>query len=120
MDVAVAEAGEATRRLFRDAVAVVEEDDPAGKPRHRATDVDFEPAVGQVDREQRMAFAVLPLFADIDKGDLAAVGKPLSDFRDIDELRGCGHGVPPMRVSSTNCSVAASMARPRRPRGGWT
>src|SRR5277367_5804362 len=119
MHVAVAEAGEAPRRPFRHTVAIVDQDDAAGDPWHQARHVEFEPAVGQVDRQQRVALAVLPFLADIDKGDLAAVAQPFPDGRDVDGLWGCGHGALPMRVSSTNCSVAASIARPRRPRGGW-
>src|SRR5271154_731210 len=119
MDVAVAEAGEAPRRLFRNTVAIIDQDDAAEDPRHQAPDIEFEPAVGQVDRQQRVALAVLPFLANIDKGDLAAVAEPFPDSRDVDGLRGCGHGAVPMRVSSTNCSVAASIARPRRPRGEW-
>jgi hypothetical protein len=34
-------------------------------------------------------------------------------------LRNAGQGVAPIRVSSTKRSVAASIARPLRPRGGW-
>ena len=39
--------------------------------------------------------------------------------REIRAPRGALYGVAPIRVSSTNCSVATSIARPLRPRGAW-
>jgi hypothetical protein len=88
MDVAVAELGEAARRLLCDAVRIVDEDDPAGMPRHEACDLGLQPAVRDVDREQRMTRSVLALLADIEEGDLAAIGEPSSQRRDVD---GVGH-----------------------------
>ena len=133
MNVAIAEPGEATRRLVCNPVAVIDENDTAGTPRHQPTHIEFEPAVGQVDSLQRMTLAVLPLLADVEKGDLAVAGEPFPDSRDIDQFyrirhhlnffpsarpaRHRNYALVPMRVSSTNCSVAASIARPRRPRG---
>src|SRR5439155_23863411 len=46
------------------------------------------PAVGNVDREPRVTRSVLPLLANIDESDLAALGEPSSQPRDI---KGGGH-----------------------------
>ena len=118
VDIAVAEPGEAAGRLVRDPVAIIDQNDPAGQARHQSTDIQFEPAVGQIYAEQRVALAMLSFLADIKQGDLAAIGEPLPECRDINRVRRCGHGVLPIRVSSTKLSVAASIARPLRPRGG--
>src|SRR2546428_3397090 len=56
-------------------------------PRHQLADAEFQAAVWQADREQRMAIRVLAVLAHIDKGDLAAIAEPAPHRRDID---GCG------------------------------
>src|SRR5271166_100558 len=88
MDVAVAEPRETAFRLSRDTIVIVEEHNPAGAPRDEADDLGLEPAVRDVDREQRVTGTVLPLLAHIEEGDLAAIGEPSSHRRDVD---GCGH-----------------------------
>ena len=126
VDIVIAERGEPSRRLVGDAVIAVEEDDPGRFARHQPQDFELEPAIGQIDREQRMAVAMRPLLAQIEKSDLLAVAEPASRGRDVYRL-GLSHvalpkmhyGVAPMRVSSTKRSVAASIALPARPRGAW-
>jgi hypothetical protein len=88
MDLAVAEPVEAARRLLCDAVRIVDKDNPAGTPRHEAYDLGLQPAVRDVDREQRMTRSVLAFLAHIEEGDLAAIGEPSSQPRDVD---GGGH-----------------------------
>ena len=88
MDIVVAEAFEPACRPLGHAVSLIKEDDPTRAPRHQAQDLGLQPAVGDVDREQRMTRSVLALLAHIEKGDLAAIGKPFSQRHDID---GFGH-----------------------------
>src|SRR5581483_8995863 len=72
------------RRLVGNAVAAVDQHDPARAPRHQPPDIEFEPAVRQVDREQRVPGTVLALLADVEKRDLAAVAEPVPHGSDID------------------------------------
>src|SRR5438876_4155532 len=88
MDVIVAEPFEAPRRLSRHTIGVVHQHDTARAPRHQTRDLRLQPAVGNVDREQRVTRSVLPLLAHIDESDLAALGEPSSQPRDI---KGGGH-----------------------------
>src|SRR5258705_262866 len=69
----VAEPREPVRGALGDAITAIREHEPARAARHQSADVEFEAAVGQVDREQRVAGAVLAFLADIDKRDLAAI-----------------------------------------------
>ena len=80
----IAEARKPTRRPVGDPVAAVDQHDPARAPRHQPADIEFEPAIRQIDREQRMPGAVLTLLAHIEKRDLAAVAEPVPHGRDID------------------------------------
>jgi hypothetical protein len=96
MDVTVAEPGEAARRLSGHTIGVVYQDDTARAPRHQAHDLRLEPAVRDVDREQRVARPVLTLLSHIEKGDLAGIGEPSSQPRNIDG-GGHRHALPALR-----------------------
>ena len=89
MQRASSRARQPARRPVGDPVAIVDQHDPARAPRHQTANLHFEPAIRQVDREQRVPGAVLTLLADIEKRDLAAIAKPASHGRDIDG-RGIG------------------------------
>jgi len=84
MDVAVTEPGQPARRLVGDAIAIINEHHPARGPRHQLADQELEPAIRQVDGEERVTGPVLTVFADIDKGDFAAVAEPAPHGRDVD------------------------------------
>ena len=96
MDRGIAERRQPARRLGGDAVAVVEQHDPAVPARHQPRHHQLQPAIGGVHRKQRMAVAVLPLLAHVEKRDLAAIAKPAPQGRDINGGGGCrraGHGL---------------------------
>jgi hypothetical protein len=86
MDVAVTDAFEAAGGPGRHTVRVIEENYPTGASRNQPGDITFELAVWEVDSEERVTRPVLPLLSYIEKGDLAAAGKPASDRLDIDEF----------------------------------
>ena len=86
----IAEARQPPRRLFGDPVAAVDQHDPARAPRHQPADIEFEPAIRQVDGEQRVPGAVLTLLAHVEKRDLAAIAEPVPHGCDID-LGGIRH-----------------------------
>src|SRR5690242_19360611 len=79
----IAEIDQPARRLIGDAVAAVDQHNPTGAPWYETARIEFEPAVGQVDREQRVPGAVLALLADIEKRDLAVVAEPFPHGCDI-------------------------------------
>jgi hypothetical protein len=91
MDAAVTEPLEAARRLGRDAIRIIQQNNPTGSPRHQASDVRLEPAVGQVHREQWMTRSVLAFLAHIEKGNLGIIGEPSPGRLDVDES---GHPDP--------------------------
>src|SRR6516165_10262622 len=91
MDVAVTEAFEAPGGPGRHTVRVIEENHPTGASRNQPGDITFEPAVWKIDSEERVTRPMLPFLSHIQKGDLAAIGKPASDRLDIDEF---GHMEP--------------------------
>ena len=80
----IAEPGEPPRRLVGDPIAAIDQHDPARAPRHQPADIEFEPAIRQIDGEQRMPGAVLTLLAHVEKGDLAAIAEPVPHGCDID------------------------------------
>src|SRR6516225_3143015 len=91
MDVAVTDAFEAAGGPGRHTVRVIEENYPTGASRNQPGDITFEPAVWEVDTEERVTRPMLPLLPHIQKGDLGAIGKPATDRFDIDEF---GHMEP--------------------------
>ena len=94
VDGVVAETIEPLRRPAGDAVIAVDEDDPRRFARHQPRHVELQPAIGQADREQRVAVAMRPLLAQVEKGNLLAVAEPASRGRDID-LLDFGHAALP-------------------------
>src|ERR1700745_325370 len=91
VNVVICEAFEAAGGLGRRTVRVIEENHPTGASQTQPGDIPFEPAVWKVDSEERVTGPMLPLLPYVQKGDLAAIGKPAPDRFDLDEF---GHVEP--------------------------